>query len=56
MDLPPTDDPEDPPDPEVVECGMCHRRVPQKQTQQLSGRILCFGCLSGWYESDEDDS
>jgi len=39
----------------MIECGMCHRRVPVQQSGTLSGRTLCFGCLSGWYDDEDDE-
>ena len=39
----------------MIECGMCHRRVPPQQTGTLSGRTLCFGCLSGWYDDEDEE-
>jgi formylmethanofuran dehydrogenase subunit E len=39
----------------MIECRMCHRLVPREYTGTLSGRTLCFGCLSGWYDEDDED-
>lgn len=39
---------------ETVECGMCKRRVPIEQSRTLSGRVLCFGCLSSWYDEEQE--
>jgi len=39
----------------TIQCGMCKRRVPVEQTREMSGRILCFGCLSSWYEEEEEE-
>ena len=39
----------------TVQCGMCKRHVPLDQTREMSGRILCFGCLSSWYDEDEEE-
>jgi formylmethanofuran dehydrogenase subunit E len=39
----------------TIECRMCHRLVPKEHSGTLSGRILCFGCLSGWYGDDEEE-
>lgn len=40
---------------QTVPCGMCKRRVPIEQTREMSGRILCLGCLSSWYEDEDED-
>jgi len=47
-------DPPAPPPVQTVQCGMCKRRVPIDQTRTMSGRLLCFGCLSSWYEEDDE--
>jgi hypothetical protein len=39
---------------DTFECAMCRLRAPIRQTVMMSGRRLCFGCASGWFE-DEDD-
>ena len=39
----------------MIECRTCHRLVPLQQTATLSGRTLCFGCLSSWYGDDDQD-
>jgi hypothetical protein len=41
-------------EPATIECSMCKRRVPIGQTRYMSGRSVCFACLSSWYD-DEDD-
>ena len=43
-----------PDEPATIECSMCKRRVPIDQTRYMSGRSVCFACLSSWYD-DEDD-
>ena len=45
---------EDASDAAMIECGMCHQRMPAAHTRTLGGRVLCFGCLSGWYEEDDE--
>ena len=49
--------PDPPPEPpaETIQCGMCKRFVPPEQTRTFSGRLLCFGCLSSWYDEDEEE-
>lgn len=42
------------PSPTEIECGMCHQRMPAAHTRTVGGRVLCFGCLSGWYEEDDE--
>lgn len=44
-----------PPPEEKVECSMCHQLVPATQTMWLTGRRLCFGCASGWFDEDDPD-
>ena len=39
----------------TIECGMCKRKVPVDQARTLSGRVLCFGCISSWYDEEEDE-
>jgi formylmethanofuran dehydrogenase subunit E len=48
-----SDQPTEPPA-KTVQCGMCKRRVPLEQTREMSGRILCFGCLASWYDEEEE--
>lgn len=38
----------------TIQCGMCKRHVPLEHTREMSGRILCFGCLSSWYDEEEE--
>ncbi len=39
----------------TVQCGMCKRKVPVEESRVFSGRILCFGCLSSWYDDEEEE-
>ena len=48
-------DPPDKPPAKTIECGMCKRRVPVEDTRTFNGRVLCFGCLSSWYDDDDDE-
>jgi hypothetical protein len=50
-------EPEEDPNIERVECPMCHRGVPLKETLVVGTRRLCSGCASQWFwdEDDEDD-
>ena len=50
----PTNPRPEPPLPVLIECEMCHREVPSRETMTIGGRLLCFGCVSGWFDSDED--
>lgn len=40
---------------EMIECSMCHQRVPITQSMTLTGRRLCFGCAGAWFDEDESD-
>ena len=51
----PTDEPRQPPG-VTIKCSMCQQRVPVLQSRTVSGRPLCFGCLSDWYGEDEDEA
>ena len=39
----------------TVVCAMCHRSVPARETINLGGRALCFGCATAWFDEDEDE-
>jgi hypothetical protein len=49
-----TDPDNEPPLSEMTQCAMCRAMVPIRQTMNLGGRVLCFGCASGWFDDDED--
>jgi len=49
-----TESPEKPPAIVIVECPMCHTRVPTTRTTMMSGRRLCLDCANSWFD-DEDD-
>jgi formylmethanofuran dehydrogenase subunit E len=52
----PPDEPAPPPQ-ETATCQMCHREVAKQYTAMVQGRLLCFGCIQGWldYEEEEGD-
>ena len=49
------DDEDKPANEELIECSMCHRNVPLKDTVKIGGRCLCYGCLGAWYEYEDED-
>ncbi len=40
--------------PPMTVCAMCHRSVPASQIINLGGRPLCFGCMTAWFDEDEE--
>ena len=46
--------PDQPPTIVMVECSMCHVKVPFARTTLMSGRRLCLDCANSWFD-DEDD-
>jgi hypothetical protein len=49
-----TEDRDKPPAVVLVECPMCHGKVPLTRTTMLSGRRLCLDCANSWFD-DEDE-
>jgi len=49
-----TDSPEKPPL-VIIECPMCHARVPTTRTTMMSGRRLCLDCANSWFDDEDDD-
>jgi len=41
--------------PLLVECPMCHQRVPETQMTLLAGRPLCFACAGAWFDDEPED-
>jgi hypothetical protein len=39
----------------LVECPMCHSRVPKTRTTMMSGRRLCLDCANSWFDDEDDD-
>jgi hypothetical protein len=34
---------------------MCHQTVAPRHTTTVGGRMLCFGCVSGWFEDGDEE-
>jgi hypothetical protein len=49
-----TDDSDNPPTVVLIECPMCHGKVPAARTTMLSGRRLCLDCANSWFEDEEE--
>ena len=43
------------PEIELVECPMCHWRVPVKDTRRLGVRRLCLACIEAWFGDGDGD-
>ena len=49
------ENPDQPPASVLVECPMCHAKVPTTRTTTLSGRRLCLDCANSWFDDEDDD-
>ncbi len=50
-----TDNLDKPPAIVMVECSMCHAKVPKTRTTLMSGRRLCLDCANSWFDDEDDD-
>jgi hypothetical protein len=44
-----------PHDEPLVECPMCHSRVPESKLGWHIGRKLCLDCLAAWFDDEETE-
>jgi hypothetical protein len=49
-----TDDPDKPQTVALIECPMCHGKVPAARTTMMGGRRLCLDCADSWFEDEEE--
>jgi|RhiMetdeSRZDD1v2_1073273.scaffolds.fasta_scaffold2499501_1 formylmethanofuran dehydrogenase subunit E len=50
------DDPDAPKPEDLVECPSCHKPFPKDQLRRAGGgRILCVGCISAWFEDEDEE-
>jgi formylmethanofuran dehydrogenase subunit E len=50
-----TEHPDKPPAIVMVECSMCHGRVPATRTTLMSGRRLCLDCANSWFDDEDEE-
>jgi formylmethanofuran dehydrogenase subunit E len=50
-----TEDPNKPPTIVIVECSMCHAKVPFARTTLMSGRRLCLNCATSWFDDEDEE-
>jgi len=55
--LPNSDDPRSPELPaDGVECSSCHRFFEEAQLVHFGTRLLCWGCLTAWFDDDGESN
>lgn len=44
-----------PPEKDLVECPMCHTKVPERLLTFHGGRRICLDCYGSWFEDGDEE-